>query len=135
MTPKHLLRGLKRPKQIEFAQDVSSPGYAKFIAEPFERGFGVTIGNSLRRTLMSTIEGAAITAVKIEGVSHEFATLGGLVEDITRLILNIKQVRITYDTENRDEPKILHVEKSRKSEVRCHYFPELYKPRKNMEKK
>lgn len=111
MNPRHLLRGLKRPRQIDFAQDASSPGYGKFVAEPFERGFGVTIGNSLRRTLMSSIEGAAITAVKIEGVPHEFSTIEGVVEDITRLILNIKQVRVSYETENRDEPKIIHVEK------------------------
>ena len=111
MNPRHLLRGLKRPRQIEFAQDASSPGYGKFVAEPFERGFGATIANSLRRALMSSIEGAAITAVKIEGVPHEFSTIEGVVEDITRLILNIKQVRVTFDSENRDEPKIIHVEK------------------------
>jgi DNA-directed RNA polymerase subunit alpha len=111
LNPRHLLRGLKRPRQIEFAQDATSPGYGKFVAEPFERGFGVTIGNSLRRTLMSSIEGAAITAVKIEGVPHEFSTIEGVVEDITRLILNIKQVRVSFETENRDEPKIIHVEK------------------------
>ena len=111
MNPRHLLRGLKRPRQIEFAQDASSPGYGKFVAEPFERGFGVTIANSLRRALMSSIEGAAITAVKIEGIPHEFSTIEGVVEDITRLILNIKQVRVTFDSENRDEPKIIHVEK------------------------
>lgn len=111
MSPKQLLRGLKRPRQIEFVQDASSPGYGKFLAEPFERGFGTTIGNSLRRTLMSSIEGAAITAIKIEGAPHEFSTIEGVVEDITRLILNIKQVRVAYETENRDEPKIIHVEK------------------------
>ncbi len=111
MNPRYLLRGLKRPRQIDFAQDANSPGYGKFVAEPFERGFGVTIGNSLRRTLMSSIEGAAITAVKIEGVPHEFSTMEGVVEDITRLILNIKQVRISFESENRDEPKIIHIEK------------------------
>ena len=110
MSTKNLLRGLKRPKQIEFTQDSSSPGYGKFVAEPFERGYAITIGNSLRRTLMSSIEGAAITAVKIENVPHEFSTIEGVVEDVTRLILNLKQVRVTYESENRDEPKVLHVE-------------------------
>ena len=111
MSPKHLLRGLKRPKQIEFTHDVNQPGYGKFSAEPFERSFGVTVGNSLRRTLMSSIEGAAITAVKIEGVSHEFATIEGILEDVTRIILNLKMVRVTFEVENRDEPKVIHFEK------------------------
>lgn len=111
MNPKNLLRGFKRPKQIEFAQNASQPGYGKFVAEPFERGFGVTVGNSLRRTLMSSIEGTAITAIKIEGVPHEFSTIDGVVEDVTRIILNLKQVRATFETENKDEPKVIHIEK------------------------
>ncbi len=111
MNTRNLLRGFKRPKQIDFSQDASQPGYGRFVAEPFERGFGVTIGNSLRRALMSSIEGTAITAVKIEGVPHEFATIEGVVEDVTRIILNLKQVRATYESENRDEPKVIHVEK------------------------
>ena len=111
MSPKNLLRGLKRPKQIEFTHDVTQPGYGKFTAEPFERGYGVTIGNSLRRALMSSIEGAAITAVKIEGIPHEFSTIDGVLEDVTRLILNLKQVRVTFETENRDEPKVINVVK------------------------
>lgn len=111
MAPKNLLRGFKRPKQIEFSQDVSKPNFGKFVAEPFERGFGVTIGNSIRRTLMSSIEGTAITAVRIDGVAHEFATIDGVVEDVTRLLLNLKQVRASYEAENREEPKVIHVEK------------------------
>lgn len=111
MTPKNLLRGIKRPKHIEFNQDVSQPNYGRFVAEPFERGFGVTVGNSIRRTLMSSIEGTAITGIKVAGVAHEFSTIEGVVEDVTRLILNLKSVRATYDTENRDEPKVIHVEK------------------------
>ncbi len=111
MTPKNLLRGIKRPKHIEFNQDVSQPNYGRFIAEPFERGFGVTVGNSIRRTLMSSIEGTAITGIKVAGVAHEFSTIEGVVEDVTRLILNLKSVRATYDTENRDEPKVVHLEK------------------------
>jgi len=111
LSTKNLLRGFKRPKQLEFIQDVSEPAYGKFIAEPFEKGFGVTIGNSLRRALMSSIEGTAITAVKIEGVAHEFSTIDGVVEDVTRLLINLKQVRATYESETRDEPKVIHVEK------------------------
>lgn len=111
MSPKHLLRGFKRPKQIDFIQDVTQEAYGKFIAEPFERGFGVTIGNSLRRALMSSIEGTAITAIKIEGVPHEFAIIDGVVEDVARIILNLKQVRASFDNENKDEPKIIHIEK------------------------
>ncbi len=111
MATKNLLRGLKRPRQIEFVTDSATPGYGKFTAEPFERGYGVTVANSLRRTLMSSIEGAAITAVKIEGVPHEFSVIEGVVEDVTRLILNLKQVRVSYESESRDEPKVIHVEK------------------------
>jgi len=65
----------------------------KFSAQPFERGFGTTIGNALRRTLLSSIEGAAVTAIRIEGVLHEFQSIGGVVEDATDIILNLKQVR------------------------------------------
>jgi len=108
---KSLLRGFKRPKQVEYQTVANEPGYGKFIAEPFERGFGTTIGNSLRRTLMSSIEGTAITAVRIEGVDHEFATIEGVVEDVTRIILNLKQVRANYEAEVRDEPRIIHIEK------------------------
>lgn len=112
MSPRHLLKGFKRPRSIEFTTDSQQPGYGRFIAEPFERGFGTTIGNSLRRTLMSSIEGTAITAVRIENVPHEFSTIEGVVEDVTRIILNLKQVRASYETENRDEPRVIHVEKS-----------------------
>ncbi|MBW7859229.1 MAG: DNA-directed RNA polymerase subunit alpha, partial [Leptonema sp. (in: Bacteria)] len=100
-----------RPKQVEYQTLTNEPGYGKFIAEPFERGFGTTIGNSLRRTLMSSIEGTAITAVRIEGVEHEFSTIEGVVEDVTRVILNLKQVRASYEAEVRDEPRIIHIEK------------------------
>lgn len=112
MSTRYLLKGLKRPRQVEFVQDVSESGYGKFIAEPFERGYGVTIGNTLRRALMSSIEGTAITALRIEGVDHEFATMEGVEEDVVRLILNLKQVRSHYDTEVHDDPKVIRVKKS-----------------------
>lgn len=94
--PRNLLKGLKRPKSVEFHHMESKPDYGRFVAEPFEKGFGVTIGNALRRVLMSVIEGAAIVAVKIEGVNHEFTTIPGMVEDVTRLILNLKKVRLRH---------------------------------------
>jgi DNA-directed RNA polymerase subunit alpha len=106
--PKNLLKGLKRPKSAEFQHVETRPDYGKFVAEPFEKGFGVTIANSLRRVLMSYIEGAAIVAVKIEGVSHEFSTMPGIKEDVTRLILNLKRVRLKMEGQG---PLTLEVEK------------------------
>jgi DNA-directed RNA polymerase subunit alpha len=106
--PKNLLKGLKRPKSAEFQHVETRPDYGKFVAEPFEKGFGVTVANSLRRVLMSYIEGAAIVAVKIEGVSHEFSTMPGIKEDVTRLILNLKRVRLKLDGSG---PLTLEVEK------------------------
>ena len=78
--------------------------YAKFVIEPLERGFGITLGNSLRRVLLSSIPGAAVTYVKIDGVLHEFSTIAGVVEDTTNLLLNLKGLPIKLDT---DEPKVL----------------------------
>jgi DNA-directed RNA polymerase subunit alpha len=106
--PKNLLKGLKRPKSAEFQHVETRPDYGKFVAEPFEKGFGVTVANSLRRVLMSYIEGAAIVAVKIEGVSHEFSTMPGIKEDVTRLILNLKRVRLKLEGPG---PVTLEVEK------------------------
>ena len=80
------------PNRLEVERETLTDRYGKFFAQPFERGFGTTIGNSLRRALLSSIEGAAITAVKIEGVEHEFSSIKGVVEDATDVILNLKQV-------------------------------------------
>lgn len=113
MSPKNLLKGFKRPKKIEYYTDIATPIYGKFIAEPFERGFATTIGNSLRRTLMSCIEGAAVSAIRIEGISHEFAYIDGVVEDVSRIILNLKRVRIKYDTDDKDQSKVIHIELNR----------------------
>ncbi len=110
MSAKNLLKGIKRPKKIEFTSEVDNPNYGKFVAEPFERGFGTTLGNSLRRTLMSSIEGAAISAIRIEGISHEFSFIEGVVEDVTRMILNLKQVRVKYEPEDKDQNKVIHLE-------------------------
>ncbi len=86
------LRDLIKPKKIEIEGGTSDSRYGRFVAEPLERGFGQTIGNSLRRILLSSLQGAAITSIKVEGVMHEFATIPGVVEDVTEIILNLKQV-------------------------------------------
>lgn len=108
MAPKNLLKGFKRPSKISFEHDELQPNYGRFVAEPFERGYGLTVGNSLRRVLLSSIEGAAITAIKIEGVPHEFSTMPGVYEDVTRIILNLKKMRFKYEGEI---PKVLHIVK------------------------
>ncbi len=85
-------RGLELPTRVLNDQDVSTPTYGKFSAEPFERGFGTTVGNSLRRILLSSLEGAAVTSVKITGAGHEFTSVPGLLEDVTDIILNVKSL-------------------------------------------
>jgi len=80
------------PRFLEIDESSHTPTFARFVAEPFERGFGVTLGNSLRRVLLSSIEGSAVTSVKIDGVLHEFSTIDGVQEDVTDIILNIKQL-------------------------------------------
>ncbi|MBW2057845.1 MAG: DNA-directed RNA polymerase subunit alpha [Deltaproteobacteria bacterium] len=87
-------KALIKPKKMEVEKEDSTPFYAKFIAEPFERGFGTTIGNSLRRILLSSLQGAAIVSVRIDGVLHEFSTIPGIKEDVTEIILNLKGVMI-----------------------------------------
>lgn len=82
------------PNKLTKVEEGSTPTYAKFIAEPFEAGYGHTIGNSLRRVLLSSIEGAAISSIKIEGVSHEFQSIDGVVEDVTEVVLNLKKILI-----------------------------------------
>ena len=87
-------QGIVKPKRLEFEKRTKSEVYGKFSAGPFERGYGVTTGNSLRRMLLSSIEGAAIVAIKIEGIFHEFSSIPGVVEDATDIILNLKQVNL-----------------------------------------
>src|SRR4030042_1200801 len=87
-------KDLIRPKRLEAEKETLTPFYGKFTAEPFERGFGITIGNSLRRILLSSLQGASITSVKIDGVLHEFSTIPGVKEDVTEIILNLKEVRL-----------------------------------------
>ena len=109
MAPKNLLKGFKRPSKIVFEHEELQSTYGKFVAEPFEKGFGLTLGNSLRRVLLSVIEGSAVTAVKIQGVLHEFSTIEGVYEDVTKIIYNIKQLGFKYEG---DLPKVLHIVKS-----------------------
>ena len=101
--------GFQKPKRLSHEAETITERYGKFFAQPFERGFGTTIGNSLRRALLSSIEGAAITAVRIEGVLHEFSSIEGVVEDATDIILNLKQIPFKMHT---SEPKTLRVSRS-----------------------
>jgi len=87
-----MLKGFQKPKRLVANTETLTDRFGQFTAQPFQRGFGTTIGNSLRRVLLSSIEGAAITAVKIEGVDHEFSPIPGVVEDATDIILNLKQI-------------------------------------------
>ncbi|MBI1991760.1 MAG: DNA-directed RNA polymerase subunit alpha, partial [Candidatus Omnitrophica bacterium] len=85
-------RDFATPKKLACDEDTLTDTYAKFVAEPFERGYGMTIGNSLRRVLLSSIEGAAVTSLKIDGVLHEFSAIPGVLEDVTQIVLNVKQI-------------------------------------------
>ncbi len=93
-------KGFQKPKRLAVDPDSLTDTYGHFSAQPFERGFGATIGNSLRRALLSSIEGAAITAVRIEGISHEFSPIPGVTEDATDIILNLKQIPLKLHSEN-----------------------------------
>jgi DNA-directed RNA polymerase subunit alpha len=95
-----LWKDFQRPKRLEFNPETISGTFGQFHAQPFERGFGTTIGNAMRRVLLSSIEGAAITAVRIEGVLHEFTSIPGVVEDATDLILNLKQVPLKMSVDH-----------------------------------
>jgi DNA-directed RNA polymerase subunit alpha len=95
-------RGLELPSRVLRDSQVSTDTYAKFTAEPFERGFGTTVGNSLRRILLSSLEGAAVTHIRLKGAEHEFSSLPGVMEDVTDIILNIKSLVVKSDA---DEPK------------------------------
>ena len=91
---------LVKPKKLEVDEKSLTTTYGKFYAEPFERGFGLTIGNSLRRILLSSLMGAAIVSARIKGILHEFSTVAGVTEDLTDIILNLKEVRLRLpDTE------------------------------------
>ncbi len=111
-----LWKGFQRPKRLEFERDTQSDRFSRCYAQPFERGFGTTIGNAMRRVLLSSIEGAAVTAVRIEGVLHEFSPIPGVVEDATDIILNLKQVPFKLTS---DQTKALYVKVEKAGEVKA----------------
>jgi len=100
MLPQLNWRDLIKPKKIVFDEKELTPTYGKFVAEPFERGFAITIGNSLRRILLSSLQGAAISGVRVDGVLHEFSTLPGVREDVTDIVLNLKEVLLRLNDGN-----------------------------------
>jgi DNA-directed RNA polymerase subunit alpha len=99
-------RGLELPSRVVRDPQVSTESYGRFTAEPFERGFGTTVGNSLRRILLSSLEGAAVTHVKIKGAEHEFSSLTGVMEDVTDIILNVKSLIVKLDADDSKEMKL-----------------------------
>src|SRR6476659_7572582 len=101
-------RGLELPNRLTCERETLTDTYGKFFAEPFERGFGVTVGNSLRRILLSSLEGSAVTRVKIQGVQHEITTIPGVVEDVTDIILNIKSLVVKNTSE---QPKTIKIDR------------------------
>jgi len=114
MDQNNLWTGFQMPRRLAADTETLTERYGRFSAQPFERGFGTTVGNSLRRALLSSIEGAAVTAVKIEGVEHEFSSIRGVVEDAADVILNLKQVPFNL---HGNEPKTLRISKSGPGEV------------------
>jgi len=116
---KMLWKGFQRPKRLEIDRDNTSDHYGRFSAQPFERGFATTVGNALRRVLLSSIEGAAITAVRVEGVLHEFSPIPGAMEDTTDLILNLKRIPLKIHV---DHPKTLYLKTSEAGEVKASHI-------------
>jgi DNA-directed RNA polymerase subunit alpha len=102
-------RELIRPRRLEVEEDSLTPTYGRFYCEPLERGFGTTLGNALRRVLLSSLQGAAITSIRIDGVLHEFSTIPGVMEDVATVVLNLKDVRVRMNSEG---PKSIRVKKS-----------------------
>ncbi|MBI4003625.1 MAG: DNA-directed RNA polymerase subunit alpha [Candidatus Omnitrophica bacterium] len=109
-----LWRDFATPKKLLCEEESLTETYGRFIAEPFERGYGMTIGNSLRRVLISSIEGAAVTSMKIDGVLHEFSAIPGVLEDITQVVLNVKQLVLRSHSR---QPKTITIEKEKKGPV------------------
>jgi DNA-directed RNA polymerase subunit alpha len=107
-------RGLELPSQVVCERATLGPTYGKFVAEPFERGFGVTIGNSLRRILLSSLEGSAVTRVKLHRAQHEFTTLPGVVEDVTDIVLNVKSLVVKSHS---PQPRVLRIERNTRGVV------------------
>src|SRR5215213_4501600 len=102
-------RGFELPSNVVCDVASLTPTYGKFIAEPFERGFGTTIGNSIRRVLLSSLEGSAVTQIKIRGAQHEFTTIAGVLEDVTDIVLNVKSLVVKNHS---DSTRVITVEKN-----------------------
>ena len=109
-------RGLELPSRVQPDSELNSGTYGKFTIEPFERGFGTTVGNSLRRILLSSLEGAAVTAVKIKGAQHEFTSIEGVTEDVTDIILGVKNMVVSMEG---DEPRTMRLQAEGPGEVTC----------------
>ncbi|WP_428307189.1 DNA-directed RNA polymerase subunit alpha [Lacipirellula sp.] len=109
-------RGLELPSQVICDASTLTRTYGKFIAEPFERGFGTTVGNGLRRILLSSLEGSAVTQIKVHNAQHEFTTMEGVLEDVTDIVLNIKSLVVKNHS---DSTKVLRVERKTAGEVRA----------------
>ena len=109
-------RGLELPSEVSMDEAVSTPTFGRFIIQPFERGFGTTVGNSLRRILLSSLEGAAVTSVKIAGADHEFASLPGVMEDVTDIILNVKGLIVRLHQEG---PRTMRVSRHEAGDIRA----------------
>ncbi|MFN8059688.1 MAG: DNA-directed RNA polymerase subunit alpha [Vicinamibacterales bacterium] len=109
-------KGFQRPKRLEFERETSTERFGRFYAQPFERGWGTTIGNTLRRVLLSSLEGAAVTAVKIDGVLHEFSPIPGVVEDATDIVLNLKQIPLRMHV---DQTKTLYIRTDKPGRVKA----------------
>src|SRR5947199_10088461 len=107
-------RGLELPSRVVADHATLSDTYGKFTAEPFERGFGVTVGNSLRRILLSSLEGSAVTRLKIQGVQHEISTIPGVVEDVTDIILNVKSLVVKNSSE---QPRTIRIDRHEKGVI------------------
>ncbi|MCX5686105.1 MAG: DNA-directed RNA polymerase subunit alpha [Candidatus Omnitrophica bacterium] len=108
------MKNFEMPKKLVLDESTYTPTYGKFVAEPFERGYGVTVGNSLRRVLISSIEGTAVTSIKIAGVHHEFSAIPGVMEDVPQIILNIKRLILKSHFKT---PKAMTIEVEKKGEV------------------
>ena len=109
-------RDFQMPKRLDCEESSYTNTYGKFVAEPFERGYGVTLGNSLRRILLSSIEGSAVTSIRIEGVSHEFSTMPGVLESVTEIVLNIKGLIVRSHSK---APKTVYIKANKKGEIRA----------------
>ncbi|UCF85046.1 MAG: DNA-directed RNA polymerase subunit alpha [Desulfobacteraceae bacterium] len=123
-------RELIKPKRVEIHQESSTDAYGKFVCEPLERGFGITIGNALRRILLSSLQGAAIVSVKFDGVLHEFSTIPGVIEDVTDIILNLKEIRLKIED---GEEAVIHLSKegegmAKAGDIETHGLVEILNP-------